>query len=225
MDGHTEHTILNGISRRRFLRCTAISAGSAGVLGLAGCSPRRPGEKHADSDSEFGKSSDGAATLSFMPKPALIAEDDIRETKTFDVVIVGAGASGVPAALSAAEDGAKVAVLQKENIIVSQGNSGAGIDLAMSDPAGIEALVALLMKENAHRSNPRLLQQWAYNSGEAVTWVIDRAKQSGAHVIDHGNLPQSTIVKISGYKLNYNTAYFGPKPYTNGEGMQALGKT
>ena len=225
MDGHTEHTILNGISRRRFLKRTAISAGSAGVLELAGCSPRRPGEKHDDSDSQFGKSSDGAATLSFMPKPAPIAEDDIKETKTFDVVIVGAGASGVPAALSAAEHGAKVAVLQKENIIVSQGNSGAGIDLATSDPAGIEALVALLMKENAHRCNPRLLQQWAYNSGEAVTWVIDRAKQSGAHVIDQGNLPQSTIVNVNGYKLNYKTSYFGPKPYTNGDGMRALGKT
>ena len=99
MDGHTEHTILNGISRRRFLKRTAISAASAGVLELAGCSPRRPGEKHDDSDSQFGKSSDGAATLSFMPKPAPIAEDDIKETKTFDVVIVGAGASGVPAAL------------------------------------------------------------------------------------------------------------------------------
>jgi hypothetical protein len=57
------------------------------VLGLAGCSPRRPGEKHAGSDSEFGKSSDGAATLSFMPRPIPIAEADIKETKTFDVVI------------------------------------------------------------------------------------------------------------------------------------------
>jgi glycine/D-amino acid oxidase-like deaminating enzyme len=45
---------------------------------------------------------------------------------------VGAGASGVPAALSALENGASVAVLQKENIAISQGNSGAGIDFENS---------------------------------------------------------------------------------------------
>jgi fumarate reductase flavoprotein subunit len=216
---------MNGISRRRFLKRAAISAGSAGVLGLAGCSPRRSDEKQGGRDGKFDRSSDGAAMLSFMPKPAPIAEADIKETKTYDVVIVGAGASGVPAALSAAEHGARVAVLQKEDIIISQGNSGAGIDLATSDPAGVEALVSRLLKDNAHRCNPKLLQQWAYNSGKAVTWVIDRAKQAGAHVIDQGNLPQATIVTINGYKLNYSTAYFGPKPYTNGDGMRALGKT
>jgi fumarate reductase flavoprotein subunit len=225
MDQHTKHILENGVSRRSFLRRSALSAGSAGVLGLAGCSPRRSDEKHGGRDGEFGTSSDGAATLSFMPKPAAIAETSIKETRTYDVVVIGAGASGVPAALSAAENGAKVAVLQKENIIVSQGNSGAGIDLANSDPAGVEALVARLMKDNAHRCNPKLLRQWAYNSGKAVTWVIDRAKQAGARVIDQGNLQQASTVTINGYKLNYHTSYFGPKPYTNGEGMRALGKT
>ena len=225
MDRHTKHTIENEISRRGFIRRAAISAGSAGVLGLAGCAPRRSDEKHSDRDGAFGKSSDGAAELSFMPKPAPISEADIKERKAFDVVIVGAGASGVPAALSAAEHGAKVAVLQKENIIVSQGNSGAGIDLAASDPAGIEALVALLMKDNAHRCNQALLRQWAYNSGNVVTWVMDRAKQAGAHVVDHENLQQASIVTLNGYKLNYHTSFFGPKPYTNGDGMRALGKT
>ncbi len=225
MDQHTKHILEKGISRRSFLRRSALSAGSAGALGLAGCSPRRPDEKHGGRDGEFGTSSDGAATLAFMRKPTAIAESSIKETKTYDVVVVGAGASGVPAALSAAESGAKVAVLQKENLIVSQGNSGAGIDLANSDPAGVEALVARLMKDNAHRCNPKLLRQWAYNSGKAVTWVIDRAKQADARVIDQGNLQQAAIVSINGYKLNYHTSFFGPKPYTNGEGMRALGKT
>jgi len=112
--------------------------------------------------------------------------------------------------------------LQKENIALSQGNSGAGIDLENSDRAGVEALVSTLMKENAHRCSPTLLREWAYNSGEAVSWVIDRAKKAGASVFDQGNLQQVKIVNINGYKLSYNTAYFGPKPFNNGDGMKAL---
>lgn len=195
------------------------------MLGLAGCSPKPAGKASAPGAESFGKSSDGAAALSFLPRPELIADADIKETRTFDVVVVGAGASGVPAALSAAESGATVAVLQKESVIISQGNSGTGIDLATSDPAGIEALIAKLMNDNAHRCNPKLLRQWAYNSGKAVNWVIDRARQGGAQVIDQGNLQQGAILELNGYTMNYTTAYFGPKPYTNGDGMRALGKT
>lgn len=224
MDPYTERTIEHGISRRRFLARTAAAAAAGGALGLTGCAPRSATEDAAD-PGLFGKSSDGAATLSFLPKPEPIADADIKVTKTFDVVVVGAGASGVTAALSAAENGASVAVLQKESIVVSQGNSGTGIDLTRSDPAGVEALVARLMKDNAHRCNPTLVRQWAYNSGKIIAWVMDRSKRGGAQVIDQGNLQQAAIVEINGYKLNYITSYFGPKPYTAGDGMRALAKT
>ncbi len=115
MDQYTEYTIKHGISRRSFLSRTAIAAAGVGVLGIPGCAPRSATDKPADEGKTFGRSSDGAATLSFLPKPEPIADADIKDTKTFDIVIVGAGAAGVPAALSAAENGAKVAVLQKEN--------------------------------------------------------------------------------------------------------------
>ncbi len=225
MDSYTDYTLQHGISRRRFLSLTAASAAGGAALGLAGCAPRQAADKKARRETPFGMSPDGAATLAFLPKPEPIPEAEITATETFDVVVVGAGASGIPAALAAAESGAKVAVLQKENVVVSQGNSGAGIDLAKSEPAGIEALVARLMKDNAHRCNPKLIRQWAYNSGEAVTWVIERAKQGGAQVVDQGNGPQVAIVKVNGYDMCYHTAFFGPKPYTNGDGMRALAKT
>jgi fumarate reductase flavoprotein subunit len=225
MDQYTEYILEHGISRRSFLSRTAIAASGVGVLGLAGCAPKSPTEDVFGNSLTLGRSSDGAAMLSFLQKPEPIADTNIKATETFDVVIVGAGASGVPAALSAAENGAKVAVIQKESIVVSQGNSGAGIDMTKSDPAGIEALVAKLMKDNAHRCNPKLIRQWAYNSGKAVTWVIDRAKRSGAQVIDQGNLQQVAILNINGYEMSYNTSFFGPKPYTNGDGMRALART
>jgi fumarate reductase flavoprotein subunit len=175
-------------------------------------------------NADFAQSPDGGATLHFLPRPKPIAESEIKETLTFDVVVVGAGASGVPAALSAAESGAKVAVIQKHPMPVSQGNTGSGIDLATSDKAGIEALVAKLMNDNNHRCNPALLRQWAYHSGEAVKWVIDRAKQGGAQVVDQGSGPQFAIRKLNGYTLNYVTSFMGPKPYTTGDGIRAMAK-
>ncbi len=221
---YTANVLQNGISRRSFLSRTAVGAG-VGLIGLSGLSGTRAEAAPIDECGEFAKSSDGGATLQFMPKPELITEKDIAATKTFDVVVVGAGASGVPAALSAAENGAKVAVLQKQSIIVAQGNTGSGIDLKTSDQAGIEALVSRLIGDNDHRANPALIRSWAYNSGEAVSWVIDRAKKGGATVVNQGTAPQHGIKTVNGYTMNYVTSFFGPKPYTTGDGMRALGKT
>jgi len=225
LDQYTKDTLEKGISRRKFLVGSAAATAAVGVLGINGCAPRSATERNGGDDLAFGKSSDGAATLSFLPRPKMIPESEIKATYAFDVVVVGAGASGVPAALSAAENGATVAVLQKQDIVVSQGNSGTGIDLARSEPAGIEALVAKLIKDNCHRCNPKLIRLWAYHSGEAVTWVIDRAKQGGAQVIDQGNLQQAAILNVNGYAMSYITSFFGPKPYTAGDGMRALART
>ncbi|WP_204273666.1 FAD-dependent oxidoreductase [Draconibacterium mangrovi] len=222
MDKFIKHTIENGISRRNFLSCAAVASCAAGLIGFAGCRPDSPSQDAFQEGVAYGKSADDAAKLSFLPKPEEIPDSEITKTESFDVVIVGAGASGVPAALSALENGASVAVLQKENIAISQGNSGAGIDLSTSDKAGVEALVSRLMGDNAHRCNPKLLREWAYNSGESVSWVIDRAQKAGAKVINQGNLQQVNILKMNGYKLGFHTAYFGSKPYTNGDGMRAL---
>jgi len=223
MDKYTEYTIEHGFSRRSFLSRTIV-ASCAGLVAFSGCKPNSPIQETFDKNMTYGYSSDKGAQLSFLKKPEKIKEADISKSETFDVVVIGAGASGVPAALSAFESGVTVAVLQKENIAISQGNSGAGIDLANSDRAGVEALVDRLMRDNAHRSNPKLLREWAYNSGEAVTWVVDRATKAGAKVINQGNLQQVKILDMNGYKLSYHTAYFGPKPFNNGDGMQALAK-
>ncbi|GFO66664.1 fumarate reductase [Geomonas limicola] len=225
MDNYTQEVLERGVSRRSFLSRTALGAAGVGLLGVAGFGAKKAEAAEGSEALEFAKSSDGGATLSFMPKPRPISEKEIKTTLTFDVIVVGAGASGVPAALSAAENGAKVAVIQKHPMPVSQGNTGSGIDLATSDKAGIEALVAKLMSDNNHRCNPALLRQWAYNSGEAVRWVISRAKQAGSPVVDQGTAPQHGIAKVNGYTLNYVTSFFGPKPYTAGDGMRHLAKT
>lgn len=222
MDQYTSHVLHNGISRRSFLSRAAMGTGAVAFTGLTGVGAQAA---TANNMEYVAKSSDGGATLDFMPKPKPIKDSQISSTQTFDVVVVGAGASGVPAALSAAENGAKVAVLQKQAIVVSQGNTGSGLDLPNCDKAAVEAMVARLMSDSAHRCSPDLLREWAYNSGEAVSWVIDRAKKGGAQVVDQGTGPQHGIHGVTEHKLNFITSYFGPKPYTTGDGMRDLAKT
>lgn len=223
-DQYTKQVIENGLSRRSFLSRAAGGAAAAGLFGLSSLPAAAAGTPETKG-LELAKSSDGGATLSFLPKPKPIRDREIAETLTFDVVVVGAGASGVPAALSAAENGAKVAVIQKAPFALSQGNTGSGVDLATSEKAGIEALVARLIADSNHRCNPKLIRQWAYHSGEAVRWVIDRAKQGGSPVVDQGSPVQRAILKVNGYSMGYVTSFFGPKPYTTGDGMRHLAKT
>ncbi len=224
VDQYTASVLQNGFSRRSFLGRAAAGAG-VGAMALAGLGSKAEAAAAATECTQYAQTAEGGATLNFLPKPEAIADKDIATTKTFDVVVVGAGASGVTAALSAAENGAKVAVLQKQAMIVSQGNTGSGIDLKKSDKAGIEALVNRLNADSAHRCNPALIRAWAYNSGEAVSWMIDRTKKGGGQVVDQGTGPQHGIHGITEYDLNFVTSYCGPKPYTTGDGMRALGKT
>ena len=205
---------MESISRRDLLKTTGVVAAGAAVASMANVCTAQ-----AATGPEFVAE---VAQPAFLAAPAPIPTDQIAETRDYDVVVVGAGAAGVPAALSALEAGAKVALLQKEATAVSQGNSGTGIDLENSDPAGVEALVSLEMKENAYRPDRKMLANWAWNSGEAVKWVIAKAQEGGAQVIDQGNAQQGAIVEINGYKMNYVTSFFGPKPYNTGDGMIAL---
>ena len=160
---------------------------------------------------------------SFLTAPEAIT--DVKETKDYDVVVIGAGASGVPAALSAFEAGAKVALLQKESQAIAQGNSGSGIDLATSNPADIANLVSQLIADSQHRPNRELVELWAQNSGEAVKWVIEKSLEGGAQVIDQGNQQHMPLINKKGYDINFVTSFFGPKPYNTGDGMRALAAT
>lgn len=204
-----------GISRRDLFKLGGLTAaGIAGAGALAGCS--------TGATTTTGETA-GALAPSFFNAPAAITS--VNETKEYDIVVIGAGAAGVPCALSAAESGAKVALLQKMSVAVSQGNSGTGIVLETSDATAVESLIGKIITGNNHRAHRKLIENWAWNSGEAVKWVIDRATAEGATVADDANRQQVAILTVDGYgPMNYVTSFFGPKPYNAGDGMQALAK-
>lgn len=162
------------VSRRDLFKFGGIAAaGALGASALAGCSPQ------AGTPSQAGDSSDSAAaeTPEFLKQPEAITE--FVETLEYDVVVVGAGESGLSAAHTAFEGGCKVAVVQNIGTAQSTGNMGASVDLDKTDEAGVQACVAFLLELNAYRSNRKLLEAWAHNSHEAIHWWADTAAARG----------------------------------------------
>ncbi|HML40985.1 MAG TPA: FAD-binding protein [Bellilinea sp.] len=174
----------SNISRRDFLKNAAVGSASIGVLGLAGCAPRTVSEDPTAAPAAEVKSTEG------LPDVLTAAEFEestveLAPITTFagevkaDIVVVGAGASGVVAAITAAEEGSSVAVLQKQDKVVSQGNCGSGLVLDESDPEGLLRYVHQTNSLNNWRSNSELIKAYVMNSGEAVKWVYDRARLTG----------------------------------------------
>jgi len=102
---------------------------------------------------------------------------ELRPNKTleYDIVVVGAGAAGVPAAGWAAELGAKVALLQKEKTVVSQGNCGSAIIQSRSTPAGIAKWIHHTNGLCDWRADTKQLRAYAEHSEEAMMWFWNRA--------------------------------------------------
>ncbi|MBO4749284.1 MAG: FAD-binding protein [Lachnospiraceae bacterium] len=97
------------------------------------------------------------------------------KTLDFDIVVVGAGAAGVPAAGWAAELGAKVALLQKEADVVSQGNCGSAIIKSRSTEAGIAKWIHHTNGLCDWRADTAQLRAYADHSEEAMMWLWNRA--------------------------------------------------
>ncbi|NCA33087.1 FAD-binding protein [Adlercreutzia muris] len=201
------------------------AAGLGGAALLGACSPA--GNEAGTAATETATT--GTTTVaghtreglpSFLAAPEPIT--DVADTKDFYIVIVGAGAAGVPAAITAREAGATVALIQKEATAISQGNTATGILLDTSDEAGVEAVVSRLLKDHQYRGKREQVELWAKNSGEAIKWMLDLATAEGAQVSDTTMKWTAAIKEVNGYPMDYLSIDFGPKPYNTGDGMQVL---
>ena len=177
---------MRNISRRDLFKIGGTAAvGVAGAGMLASCAPtigRPRGDYRGSVECDTaGTGTETTSMPAFLAKPEAVVE--FAETKDYDVVVVGAGVSGMAAAVSAAQAGAKVACVQKESEPSSQGNMAASVDFERLGEAGKQALLSFLTELNQHRSDRALLEAWADNSSAAaLTRFREAAAEGGIEV-------------------------------------------
>lgn len=108
------------VSRRSFFKGMGITAIAAtGASALAGCSPSKSSTSgSSEQKAQTGNASktielNGQTLPASMAKPDPIAENEIKDEIECDVLVIGAGISGCPAAAIAADKGARVVVVEK----------------------------------------------------------------------------------------------------------------
>lgn len=174
---------MSKMSRRDFFKSAAIGAAGIGIVGLTGCAPTNSETPSANPTPQGGSATSlpGGLTLEEFEN-SLVKIDPITDfvgEVTADIVVVGAGAAGVPAAVTVAEEGNSVVVLQKQSAVVSQGNCGSGLIAEKSDVEGLLRYAHHTNNLNGWRSDPELLRAYVMNSGEAVEWLYNRGRLIG----------------------------------------------
>lgn len=161
------------MGRRGFLKGAAIASAAAAV-GLAGCSAAAP-------SNAGGNEQDAAADI----KP--------DETKECDICVVGAGISGLAACVEAAQQGAKVIVLEAAG---SAGGNGLGVEGSfahgspLQEEQGIEfdftTLIEKELRATQYRVDGNLWRDLYDKSGDNIRWLMDNGVKFSGEVNDYG---------------------------------------
>ena len=206
------------LNRRDFLKGALATGIVATGAGLAGCAPAASDAKVEEAASSF---PEGLQASDFEESPVIVEPiTDIAEEKTFDVVVVGAGTGGVPAALSALEEGATVAVLQKESKPIAQGGTCSGVLLDQSDEQGVMNYLQGYLEDCRWRADRKLAETYCKYSGEAIRWTQVRTAEAGFP--PYTVRPTAVTEYEDGSKCARRSIMFGPKPYNNGTMVEHL---
>ncbi len=174
------------VSRRGLVAGAAAAAGVAAVASLA------PAVAGAD---EVAVVVDAPAWLDAAPGHS---DDECSEVVDVDVLVVGAGCSGLPAAVTAAEEGAKVMLVDRmEQGFGIRCSALGAVDSSIQQELGVTIDKMDILNDIARyadgQCDMRIWKMWADESGEAVSWYIDHCNESGAvYVENEYNMPEGT---------------------------------
>lgn len=167
------------VSRRGFLEASsAVVAGlGLGVFG-AGAS-----QAWAASEGEGSETSAAEPAGDWLGAAPEISEDEIIETVDVDVLVVGAGVTGLFCAAAVGEAGGNVLVVEKQSVPGMFRTDIGGIDSRLQKELGVSidkaGLINDIQRYVSGQADGRLLKVWADESGEAIDWMLDMFDEAG----------------------------------------------
>ena len=164
------------LTRRSFVAGT-VAAGAA-------CATVAPIVAQAQDSAAQVATADTKWSFEVVPDP--IAEDQITETKSADVIVVGCGMSGMVTAVSAAEGGLSVIIVSASEAAVSRGGSNNAVYSKVMEEMGLPKVDADWYRTQYMVNNGNFKPGFWYrhynNSEEAMNWLIDKATAAGLKV-------------------------------------------
>ena len=196
---------MTAIDRRSFLTGALATGALAAGGAMFGCSPAAEPAAPAETP-------EATSGPKWSVQPASVA-DQVASAEDFDIVVVGAGNSGIVAALRAAENGAKVAVIEQTNAPTMWAGDIDACDSQLMKDAGFEAdkefIIHDLVRYASGKCNESLIRLWAYNSGAFVDWYQATLQKKGADVML--DIHKKKFYPDNFYFTNvYHTAYQPP---------------
>lgn len=206
------------ISRRSFLKGSAAAAIGASAAALAGCAPKGQGTSSAVvyASGDAMSAQKWKEKWNFELAPEAVPDDQIAETITADLVVVGSGTSGLVAANAAAEAGLDVVVVSASAKPVSRGGSNGAIYCKVFERDGLPRIDPSIIEKEIYCAANKVDQKKWYtyyaHSEECINWAIDLMEEAGYQVISEENTP-----------MDSNSLYYQPRSavgWAAGEDME-----
>lgn len=173
------------VTRRGFLTGAAATGAFAAMGALAGCAPQTPAESLAESGASGAAEGTEAAT-GWDAQPASVA-DQVTATEDHEVIVVGAGNSGIVCALEVAQLGGEVLVLEQSGAATMWAGDIDACDSQIMKDAGEnvdkEFIIHDLVRYASGKCDENLIRLWAYNSGAFVDWYQANLQKKGLDVM------------------------------------------
>lgn len=196
-----------GLTRRNFLE-GAVATGIATTLGNIFQNNQA---EAAEAESYAGQTISNEG-YSFQEIPEDIPESEIVEDIDCDIVVVGAGVSGMAGIMYGAKAGANIHVLEKSphegvhRLSVAGFNSQFMIEQAGGQSQSAEDFSKdFLRYSSGFQSKINLVSRYAKDSGKFIDWLIETMKPYGWSLIP---FPGSTTTDTSGFWNNYAAAFW-----------------
>ena len=178
----------SNVSRRNFFKGAGLAAVGALTAGtLSGC-----GQGYATADPANPSTGDFGGP-SWLGAPPVIDEADIAETIDTEVLVVGMGTGGIPAMISAAENGARVLGIDRQGTPHNVREDIGAIDSRLQQASFDEFPEFRIEKKEAVENivryangfvNYDLVKLWADESGAMVDWLTDIIQRDGKLVME-----------------------------------------